>query len=146
MTSYLGAASFWLMTGRSATTLEKATVSIRPMKTPSLFFLRLPILAMKYLHKFRAMPLFRKSKRRCRLDHYLIAAPSNPVYRIVFLTKFRSSLVSRSNKQTRGSAASEDLPARRGRSEDHTSELKSLMRNSYAVFCLIKKTTKNTDE
>src|SRR3546814_6261425 len=83
------------------------------MKTPSLFFLRLPILAMKYLHKFRAMPLFRKSKRRCRLDHYLIAAPSNPVYRIVFLTKFRSSLVSRSNKQVRGSAASEDLPARR---------------------------------
>src|SRR3546814_10461584 len=60
---------------------------------------------MKYLHKFRAMPLFRKSKRRCRLDHYLIAAPSNPGYRIVFLTKFRSSLVSRSNKQTRGSAA-----------------------------------------
>src|SRR3546814_1694400 len=112
MTSYLGAASFWLMTGRSATTLEKATVSIRPMKTPSLFFLRLPILAMKYLHKFRAMPLFRKSKRRCRLDHYLIAAPSNPVYRIVFLTK---------------------------RSEEHTSELQSLMRSSYAVFCLKKK-------
>src|SRR3546814_1230701 len=106
MTSYLGAASFWLMTGRSATTLEKATVSIRPMKTPSLFFLRLPILAMKYLHKFRAMPLFRKSKRRCRLDHYLIAAPSNPVYR---------------------------------RSEEHTSELQSLMRISYAVFCLNKK-------
>src|SRR3546814_16251966 len=28
------------------------------------------------------------------------------------------------------------------RSEEHTSELQSLMRNSYAVFCLIKKTTK----
>src|SRR3546814_1708256 len=28
------------------------------------------------------------------------------------------------------------------RSEEHTSELKSLMRTSYAVFCLIKKTTK----
>src|SRR3546814_3762280 len=27
------------------------------------------------------------------------------------------------------------------RSEEHTSELKSLMRNSYAVFCLKKKTT-----
>src|SRR3546814_9581976 len=26
-----------------------------------------------------------------------------------------------------------------GRSEEHTSELQSLMRNSYAVFCLIKK-------
>src|SRR3546814_6993498 len=34
------------------------------------------------------------------------------------------------------------LPARQGveRSEEHTSELQSLMRNSYAVFCLKKKT------
>src|SRR3546814_5553228 len=30
-----------------------------------------------------------------------------------------------------------------GRSEEHTSELQSLMRSSYAVFCL-KKTTNNT--
>src|SRR3546814_5284485 len=29
------------------------------------------------------------------------------------------------------------------RSEEHTSELQSLMRNSYAVFCLKKKKTKN---
>src|SRR3546814_10106029 len=28
------------------------------------------------------------------------------------------------------------------RSEEHTSELQSLMRNSYAVFCLTKKTTR----
>src|SRR3546814_5222244 len=31
-----------------------------------------------------------------------------------------------------------------GRSEEHTSELQSLMRNSYAVFCLTKKTKKKT--
>src|SRR3546814_3557112 len=31
------------------------------------------------------------------------------------------------------------------RSEEHTSELQSLMRISYAVFCLKKKTTKNID-
>src|SRR3546814_1467084 len=31
------------------------------------------------------------------------------------------------------------LPALRGRSEEHTSELQSLMRISYAVFCLKKK-------
>src|SRR3546814_10402049 len=31
--------------------------------------------------------------------------------------------------------------ARRSRSEEHTSELQSLMRISYAVFCLKKKTT-----
>src|SRR3546814_5256486 len=30
------------------------------------------------------------------------------------------------------------------RSEEHTSELQSLMRNSYAVFCLKKKTTHRT--
>src|SRR3546814_8776236 len=34
------------------------------------------------------------------------------------------------------------LPKRR--SEEHTSELQSLMRISYAVFCLKKKTNKNT--
>src|SRR3546814_4481691 len=31
------------------------------------------------------------------------------------------------------------------RSEEHTSELQSLMRISYAVFCLKKKTKKNTE-
>src|SRR3546814_1775970 len=31
------------------------------------------------------------------------------------------------------------------RSEEHTSELQSLMRNSYAVFCLTKKTQKNSN-
>src|SRR3546814_1395950 len=30
-------------------------------------------------------------------------------------------------------------PANKARSEEHTSELQSLMRNSYAVFCLKKK-------
>src|SRR3546814_6660644 len=33
--------------------------------------------------------------------------------------------------------------ARGSRSEEHTSELQSLMRTSYAVFCLKKKTTQN---
>src|SRR3546814_3117754 len=37
-------------------------------------------------------------------------------------------------------AASRDK--RPGRSEEHTSELQSLMRNSYAVFCLKKKKNK----
>src|SRR3546814_4659278 len=40
--------------------------------------------------------------------------------------------------------ATELLPGggRRWRSEEHTSELQSLMRNSYAVFCLKKKNMK----
>src|SRR3546814_2872967 len=40
----------------------------------------------------------------------------------------------------------ESSPRRAMRSEEHTSELQSLMRNSYAVFCLKKKTTKDHDE
>src|SRR3546814_1670981 len=35
------------------------------------------------------------------------------------------------------------LSTRRSRSEEHTSELQSLMRISYAVFCLKKKNTLN---
>src|SRR3546814_5886289 len=36
--------------------------------------------------------------------------------------------------------------ARPGRSEEHTSELQSLRRISYAVFCLKKKKTTNLDQ
>src|SRR3546814_2941423 len=36
-----------------------------------------------------------------------------------------------------------DAPVDRGRSEEHTSELQSLMRISYAVFCLKKKKYNN---
>src|SRR3546814_20385226 len=36
------------------------------------------------------------------------------------------------------------IPSQRLRSEEHTSELQSLMRISYAVFCLKKKKKKNT--
>src|SRR3546814_3491288 len=36
-----------------------------------------------------------------------------------------------------------DMLDRRARSEEHTSELQSLMRISYAVFCLTKKTKEN---
>src|SRR3546814_10291517 len=39
-----------------------------------------------------------------------------------------------------------DTERARTRSEEHTSELQSLMRNSYAVFCLKKKKSKKTRE
>src|SRR3546814_1400529 len=43
-------------------------------------------------------------------------------------------------QRRRPRAAGRDVfPHRRLRSEEHTSELQSLMRNSYAVFCLKKK-------
>src|SRR3546814_9766309 len=45
-------------------------------------------------------------------------------------------------RKTASSSASAALPVRR--SEEHTSELQSLMRISYAVFCLKKKINTNT--
>src|SRR3546814_2691322 len=38
------------------------------------------------------------------------------------------------------------MPDQQGRSEEHTSELQSLMRISYAVFCLKKKKTEDQNE
>src|SRR3546814_2944664 len=40
-----------------------------------------------------------------------------------------------------GAAAAGEFDGEQGRSEEHTSELQSLMRTSYAVFCLKKKKT-----
>src|SRR3546814_7186634 len=42
-------------------------------------------------------------------------------------------------------ADTEDSLVEHERSEEHTSELQSLMRHSYAVFCLKKKNTVTTD-
>src|SRR3546814_6229859 len=42
--------------------------------------------------------------------------------------------------------AQESATAREQRSEEHTSELQSLMRISYAVFCLQKKTLRQTTQ
>src|SRR3546814_10276855 len=39
-----------------------------------------------------------------------------------------------------------DLLKKAGRSEEHTSELQSLMRISYAVFCLKKKKTQESNQ
>src|SRR3546814_2802793 len=59
-----------------------------------------------------------------------------------YTTLFRSPRRPRRGGDGRGPSL---LVARRdrlaGRSEEHTSELQSLMRISYAVFCLKKKTT-----
>src|SRR3546814_6621885 len=44
------------------------------------------------------------------------------------------------SRHCRSRARPSNVPARPRRSEEHTSELQSLMRISYAVFCLKKKT------
>src|SRR3546814_9523656 len=45
-----------------------------------------------------------------------------------------------------GDAYGIDMVVDEQRSEEHTSELQSLMRNSYAVFCLKKKKTQSNEE
>src|SRR3546814_8009497 len=46
----------------------------------------------------------------------------------------------------RGAPFTKQEPERAGRSEEHTSELQSLMRISYAVFCLKKKNITHVSE
>src|SRR3546814_4986409 len=61
---------------------------------------------------------------------------------------WRTALVTTSLTRSRTVSTSPENPASCStpRSEEHTSELQSLMRNSYAVFCLkkTKQTTNNT--
>src|SRR3546814_9412615 len=52
----------------------------------------------------------------------------------------RAHAVERRFTSHQGEAAVGGLSLSQGRSEEHTSELQSLMRISYAVFCLKKKT------
>src|SRR3546814_6726450 len=49
-------------------------------------------------------------------------------------------------RMTRDERVADILRAARDRSEEHTSELQSLMRISYAVFCLKKKNKQNTHQ
>src|SRR3546814_4961041 len=58
-----------------------------------------------------------------------------------YTTLFRSPSIMKWRRSTRPGISAHPLRQRR-RSEEHTSELQSLMRISYAVFCLKKK--KNT--
>src|SRR3546814_4362955 len=71
---------------------------------------------------------------RIRASPTPAARPIAPVKQI----SHRSSLVAARNR------ASGCISAGQRRSEEHTSELQSLMRISYAVFCLKKKTQKDS--
>src|SRR3546814_5724378 len=56
-----------------------------------------------------------------------------------YTTLFRSSELDLSSPAPHWCFARRRSSSRKARSEEHTSELQSLMRNSYAVFCLEKK-------
>src|SRR3546814_5003520 len=75
---------------------------------------------------------------------------------VLYLDRFARTLDEVANQVPEGRTADElfavnnqGFVVRRSRSEEHTSELQSLMRISYAVFCLKKKnnqTPQKTDE
>src|SRR3546814_3691115 len=64
-----------------------------------------------------------------------LRAPAEPASSQIFMVRLRGALTG-----LRASIGSIGV-----RSEEHTSELQSLMRISYAVFCLKKKKKKHTD-
>src|SRR3546814_2258316 len=79
----------------------------------------------------------RKSQRHCSTA-YCWPAPSRAISCLILFSVLARRAQSRGVLAVIGSVSSER------RSEEHTSELQSLMRISYAVFCLKKKKKKHT--
>src|SRR3546814_1569682 len=81
------------------------------------------------------------------------SSPPTPAFRgglVLFGVVWRKAMREAASRRSRRKGAGEDRQTENRaslydevtRSEEHTSELQSLMRISYAVFCLKKKTTK----
>src|SRR3546814_4020044 len=81
---------------------------------------------------------------RCHRVHPSHVPPELPLHRSVQLARNSGERRSADRPLQLGAAKLTQQPAGvlRARSEEHTSELQSLMRISYAVFCLQKKTKK----
>src|SRR3546814_6575972 len=98
---------------------------------------KIPLLASANLwgdYQLRAVEGFREARQ----DHF---ASLVSIFHIVVTGRFREAplvreLMSASDKRSVRAHYRESL-----RSEEHTSELQSLMRISYAVFCLTKKSS-----
>src|SRR3546814_1468883 len=75
----------------------------------------------------------REGTVRC---HFTIGAANIEVFEIL---RHLAELLVRLEVDPLGAAPIEEIVDVGTRSEEHTSELQSLMRNSYAVFCLKKK-------
>src|SRR3546814_2676662 len=64
---------------------------------------------------------------------------------VLFVEQYRVPLGAKTIEMPAGLVGDDDASdTLESRSEEHTSELQSLMRNSYAVFCLKTKKTKDT--
>src|SRR3546814_5744068 len=90
-----------------------------------------------YTALFRSQRAVERNVERARLDAQMFAA-QRAVERERITEHVRPDLCSPPSGRLR------DFTLEMRRSEEHTSELQSLMRNSYAVFCLKKKKTITT--
>src|SRR3546814_4887056 len=79
-----------------------------------------------------------RSERSASHSVTLPRAAQTPARPRTVLESFLALIISRFSGEENGRAD------QRPRSEEHTSELQSLMRNSYPVFCLQQKTHKHT--
>src|SRR3546814_6270007 len=77
--------------------------------------------------------------RRAALDLRLVGEPSPAEGGKLTVAAQRIAAIHHATREHRYTDEHGQLTIRPGRSEEHTSELQSLMRNSYAVFCLKKK-------
>src|SRR3546814_8160171 len=98
-------------------------------------------------------PAVRSSRRKAAPATVLerVTVTSENLSDFLGVRRFNFGMAEKENKvgQVTGLAWTEvggDLLTIEVRSEEHTSELQSLMRISYAVFCLKKKKNKNTDK
>src|SRR3546814_3524734 len=81
-----------------------------------------------------------------RVDSATTVQPANPALDENGPPVFQSVSMQCNDRPFRGSNGPDDAAVRAIRSEEHTSELQSLMRISYAVFCLKKKKRHNNYE
>src|SRR3546814_9811826 len=109
-----------------------------------LMILRPPISTRTYT-LFPHTPLFRSrlggfglGGQVLHLRRLALAVPGDAVRKIVHHVQARDVLLVEVVDRVRILLA-EDRHQHVGRSEEHTSEIQSLMRNSYAVFCLKQK-------
>src|SRR3546814_16167765 len=89
-----------------------------------------------YIYRFVFFLMIRRPPRSTRTDTLF---PYTTLFRSYELPAFKTLALFSMNKKAR-------FPAKHqkpGRSEEHTSELQSLMRISYAVFCLKTKKKQN---
>src|SRR3546814_9055546 len=87
--------------------------------------------------------MIRRPPRSTRTDTLF---PYTTLFRSIRCERLSESLCRRDQARDRQKGESQGQARARGcRSEEHTSELQSLMRISYAVFCLKKKKKNNSN-